>query len=72
MKWSDLKMLAQILRDVNPRALEEDEVPKMVSEIISGVRDISAGGEWSHQSGVIMSCIAYFVIHMILASCLCV
>ena len=72
MKWSDLKMLAQILRDVNPRALGEDEVPKMVSEIISGVRDISASGEWSHQSGVIMSCVAYFVIHMILASCLCV
>lgn len=71
-KWSDLKMLAQRLRDVNPSALEEDEVPKMVSEIISGVRDFSGSGEWGHQCGVIMSCLACFVIHVILASCSCV
>ena len=56
-KWSDLKVIAQRLRAVNPSALEEDEVPKMVSEIITGVRDCGSG-EWSHQSGVITSCLA--------------
>jgi hypothetical protein len=70
-KWSDLKVLAQRLRDVNPSALEEDEVPKMVFEIISGVSHISDSGEWSHQSGVIM-CLVCFVTRMIVTSCACV
>lgn len=61
-KWSDLKMLAQRLRDVNPSALEEDEVPKMVSEIISGVRDFSGSGEWGPplwRHNVVFSLICY-------------
>jgi hypothetical protein len=48
-KWTDLKWIAQRLRHVNPSALQEDEVPRMVSEIISGAtEDLSGNGECRH------------------------
>jgi hypothetical protein len=49
-KWTDLKAITERLRHVNPSAVQEDEVPRMVSEIISGTtEDLSGSGECSQQ-----------------------
>jgi hypothetical protein len=40
-KWTDLKWLTERLRHVNPSALQEEDVPRMVSEIISGSGECS-------------------------------
>lgn len=67
-KWTDLKSLTQRLRHFNPSALQEDEVPRMVLEIINGAtEDPSCSGECRQQRVSTWGCQFYpnFHIHKV-------
>jgi hypothetical protein len=64
-KWTDLKSLTQRLRHVNPSAVQEDEIPRMVSEIISGATEnLTGSGECRQQRVSTGGCQFYSNFHI--------